>query len=32
LPCALVLRVLEEGEEHDKLALNAILREHGLAT
>jgi 2,3,4,5-tetrahydropyridine-2-carboxylate N-succinyltransferase len=32
LPCALVLRVLGEGEEHDKLALNAILREHGLAT
>jgi 2,3,4,5-tetrahydropyridine-2-carboxylate N-succinyltransferase len=32
LPCALVLRVLDEGEEHDKLALNAILREHGLAT
>jgi 2,3,4,5-tetrahydropyridine-2-carboxylate N-succinyltransferase len=32
LACALVLRVLGEGEEHDKLALNAILREHGLAT
>lgn len=32
LPCALVLRTLAEGEEHSKLALNAILREHGLAT
>jgi 2,3,4,5-tetrahydropyridine-2-carboxylate N-succinyltransferase len=32
LPCALVLRTLAKGEEHDKLALNAILREHGVAT
>jgi 2,3,4,5-tetrahydropyridine-2-carboxylate N-succinyltransferase len=32
LPCVLVLRTLEEGEEHDKLKLNAILREHGVAT
>lgn len=32
LPCVLVLRTLAEGEEHDKLALNAILREHGVAT
>jgi 2,3,4,5-tetrahydropyridine-2-carboxylate N-succinyltransferase len=32
LACALVLRVLDEGEEHDKLALNAVLRDHGLAT
>ncbi len=32
LPCVLVLRYLAEGEEHDKLALNAILREHGIAT
>jgi 2,3,4,5-tetrahydropyridine-2-carboxylate N-succinyltransferase len=31
LACVLVLRILAEGEEHDKLALNAILREHGLA-
>jgi len=30
LPCALVLRTLAEGEEHDKLKLNAILREHGI--
>ena len=32
LSCALILRTLAEGEEHDKLALNAILREHGVAT
>lgn len=31
LPCALVLRYLAEGEEHDRLKLNAILREHGVA-
>ncbi len=31
LPCVLVLRTLEEGAVHDKLALNEILREHGLA-
>jgi 2,3,4,5-tetrahydropyridine-2-carboxylate N-succinyltransferase len=30
LPCALILRTLAEGEEHDKLKLNAILREHGI--
>jgi 2,3,4,5-tetrahydropyridine-2-carboxylate N-succinyltransferase len=32
LPCALVLRYLAEGEEHDKLKLNAILREHGVVS
>jgi 2,3,4,5-tetrahydropyridine-2,6-dicarboxylate N-succinyltransferase len=31
LPCVLILRYLAEGEEHDKLKLNAILREHGVA-
>jgi 2,3,4,5-tetrahydropyridine-2-carboxylate N-succinyltransferase len=31
LPCALILRYLDEGEEHDKLKLNAILREHGVS-
>ncbi len=31
LPCLLVLRLLAEGEIHDKLALNDILREHGVA-
>jgi len=32
LPCVLVLRRLEEGERHDKVTLNAILRDHGVAT
>jgi 2,3,4,5-tetrahydropyridine-2-carboxylate N-succinyltransferase len=32
LPCALILRFLEEGEEHDKLKLNAVLREHGIVS
>jgi 2,3,4,5-tetrahydropyridine-2-carboxylate N-succinyltransferase len=30
LPCLLVLKRLEEGQEHDKLALNELLREHGV--
>ena len=30
LPCALILRYLAEGEQHDKLTLNAMLREHGI--
>ena len=32
LPCALILRYLAPGEEHDKLKLNAILREHGVVS
>jgi 2,3,4,5-tetrahydropyridine-2-carboxylate N-succinyltransferase len=32
LPCALILRYLDEGKGHDKLQLNAILREHGIAS
>ncbi|WP_045876337.1 2,3,4,5-tetrahydropyridine-2,6-dicarboxylate N-succinyltransferase [Pseudofrankia sp. DC12] len=32
MPCILVLRTLAEGEVHDKLALNDVLREHGVAT
>ncbi len=32
MPCILVLRTLAEGEIHDKLALNDILREHGVAS
>jgi 2,3,4,5-tetrahydropyridine-2-carboxylate N-succinyltransferase len=32
LPCALVLRYLDEGESHDRLRLNAILREHGVVS
>lgn len=31
LPCVLVLKRLAEGEEHDKLKLESILREHGVA-
>lgn len=31
LTCLLVLRRLAEGEEHDKLLLNEVLREHGIA-
>jgi 2,3,4,5-tetrahydropyridine-2,6-dicarboxylate N-succinyltransferase len=30
-PCALVIKRLAEGERHDKAALNAILRGHGVA-
>src|SRR6266545_4210194 len=29
MPCLLVLKRLAEGEQHDKLALNDVLREHG---
>ncbi|MBL7492718.1 2,3,4,5-tetrahydropyridine-2,6-dicarboxylate N-succinyltransferase [Frankia sp. AgB1.9] len=32
MPCMLVLRTLAEGQIHDKLALNDVLREHGVAT
>jgi 2,3,4,5-tetrahydropyridine-2-carboxylate N-succinyltransferase len=32
LPCVLVIRRLGEGEEHDKLKLESILREHGVTT
>jgi len=32
VPCALVLRYLPEGAGHDKLQLNAILREHGIVS
>jgi 2,3,4,5-tetrahydropyridine-2-carboxylate N-succinyltransferase len=31
LSCVLVLRRLEPGQEHDKLLLNDVLREHGIA-
>jgi 2,3,4,5-tetrahydropyridine-2-carboxylate N-succinyltransferase len=31
MPCLLVLRRLSEGETHDKLALNDVLRDHGIA-
>ena len=32
LPCVLVLKTLAEGEQHDKLKLEALLREHGATT
>jgi 2,3,4,5-tetrahydropyridine-2-carboxylate N-succinyltransferase len=32
MPILLVLRRLAEGARHDKLALNDVLREHGVAT
>jgi len=32
LPCALILRYLPEGEGHDKLQLNELLREHGIVS
>jgi 2,3,4,5-tetrahydropyridine-2,6-dicarboxylate N-succinyltransferase len=32
LPCVLVIRRMSEGERHDKVALNNILRDHGVAT
>jgi len=32
LPCALILRYLAEEERHDRLKLNAILREHGVVS
>jgi 2,3,4,5-tetrahydropyridine-2-carboxylate N-succinyltransferase len=31
MPCVLVLRYLEPGQEHDKLALTDVLREHGIS-
>ena len=31
-PCALIIRRFAEGERHDKATLNAVLREHGVAT
>jgi 2,3,4,5-tetrahydropyridine-2-carboxylate N-succinyltransferase len=31
-PCALIIKRFAAGERHDKAALNAILREHGVAT
>jgi len=32
LPCALILRTLADGEAHDKLKLNALLREHDIVS
>ncbi len=32
LPCVLIIRRMQEGERHDKVALNNLLRDHGVAT
>ena len=32
MPCVLVLRRLDEGERHDKAALNEVLRDHGVSS
>ena len=32
LPCVLIIKRMEQGETHDKVALNSLLREHGVAT
>jgi 2,3,4,5-tetrahydropyridine-2-carboxylate N-succinyltransferase len=32
LPCVLIIKRLSEGERHNKVALNSILRDHGVAT
>jgi len=32
MPCVLVVKRLTEGERHEKSALNAVLRDHGVAT
>lgn len=31
LPCALIIKRFDEGERHDKAALNDVLREHGVS-
>jgi 2,3,4,5-tetrahydropyridine-2-carboxylate N-succinyltransferase len=32
LPCVLIIKRMDEGERHNKVALNNILRDHGVAT
>jgi 2,3,4,5-tetrahydropyridine-2-carboxylate N-succinyltransferase len=32
LPCVLIIKRLDEGERHDKVKLNNLLRDHGVAT
>ncbi len=32
LPCVLIIKRLEEGEQHNKVALNDLLRDHGVPT
>lgn len=31
LPCALIIKKLNPGERHNKAAINAVLRTHGIA-
>ena len=32
LPCVLIIKRMDEGERHNKVALNQLLRDHGVAT
>jgi 2,3,4,5-tetrahydropyridine-2-carboxylate N-succinyltransferase len=32
LPCVLIIKRMDEGERHNKVALNEILRDHGVST
>ena len=32
LPCVLIIKRMDEGERHDKVALNDLLRDHGVST
>jgi 2,3,4,5-tetrahydropyridine-2-carboxylate N-succinyltransferase len=32
LPCVLIIKRMDQGQAHDKVALNSLLREHGVAT
>jgi 2,3,4,5-tetrahydropyridine-2-carboxylate N-succinyltransferase len=32
LPCVLIIKRLSEGERHNKVALNDVLRDHGVST
>ena len=32
LPCVLIIKRLDENERHSKVALNSLLRDHGVAT
>ena len=32
LPCVLIIKRLEAGEQHNKVALNDLLRDHGVPT
>ena len=32
LPCVLIIKRMDEKERHSKVALNSLLRDHGVAT